>query len=79
MQTAPNYAESKFGVEPKNLKMAIIHEDGPYGPGVAGGNGSQCRKHGMQIVLKEGYSATALDLSRLVTKLKRAQPDVLLC
>jgi branched-chain amino acid transport system substrate-binding protein len=29
-------------------------------------------------VLKEGYSATAPDLSSLVTKLKRARPDVIL-
>ena len=72
------YAKSKFGVEPKDLKVAIIHEDGAYGVGVAAGNESQCKKHGMQIVLKEGYSATALDLSSLVTKLQRAQPDVLL-
>src|SRR6266851_5180618 len=54
------YAKSKFGVEPKNLKVAIIHEDGPYGVGVAAGNESQCKKHGMQIVLKEGYAETAL-------------------
>jgi branched-chain amino acid transport system substrate-binding protein len=73
-----HYAESKFGVEPKNLKVAIIYEDGPYGTGVAAGNESECKKHGIQIVLKEGYSATVLDLSSLVTKLKRAQPDVLL-
>jgi branched-chain amino acid transport system substrate-binding protein len=73
-----NYAKSKFGTEPKNLKVAIIHEDGPYGVGVASGNESQCKKHGIQIVLKEGYSATAPDLSSLVTKLKRARPDVLL-
>src|SRR5499427_5941355 len=72
------YAKSKFGVEPKNLKVAIIHEDGPYGVGVAAGNESQCKKHGIQIVLKEGYSATAPDLSSLVTKLKRARADVLL-
>ncbi len=72
------YAKSKFGVEPKNLRVAIIHEDGPYGVGVASGNEAQCRKHGLDIVLKEGYSATAPDLSSLVTKLKRARPDVLL-
>ena len=29
-----------------------------------------CKKSGMQVVLKEGYSATAPDLSRLVTKLQ---------
>jgi branched-chain amino acid transport system substrate-binding protein len=72
------YAKSKFGIEPKRLRIAIIHEDGPYGVGVAAGNEAQCTKHGMDIALKEGYSATAPDLSSLVTKLKRARPDVLL-
>jgi branched-chain amino acid transport system substrate-binding protein len=72
------YAQSKFGVEPQNLKVAIIYEDSPYGTGVAAGNESQCNKHGLQIVLKESYSATAPDLSSLVAKLKRAEPDVLL-
>jgi branched-chain amino acid transport system substrate-binding protein len=73
-----HYAQSKFGIAPKNLKVAIIHEDGAYGAGVASGNETQCKKHGLNIVLKEGYSATAPDLSSLVTKLKRARPDVLL-
>src|ERR671936_887182 len=73
-----HYAKAKFGVEPKNMRVAIIHEDGPYGVGVAAGNESQCKKHGMNIVLKEGYSASAPHLSSLVTKLKRARPDVLL-
>src|SRR5882672_2318352 len=73
-----HYAKSKFGTEPKDLRVAIIHEDGPYGVGVANGNEAQCKKNGLNIVLKEGYSATAPDLSSLVTKLKRARPDVLL-
>jgi branched-chain amino acid transport system substrate-binding protein len=64
--------------DPKDLKIAIIHEDGPYGSGVAAGNEENCKKHGMQIVLKEGYSATAPDLSSLITKLRRARPDVIL-
>src|SRR5579871_3363004 len=34
------YAKSKFGVDAKQLKVAIIHEDGPYGVGVAAGNES---------------------------------------
>ena len=38
----------------------------------------RCKKLGMQVVLKEGYAATAPDLSPLVTKLKRARPDVIL-
>ncbi len=71
-------SKAKFGKDPKDLKVAIIHEDGPYGAGVAAGNEAACKKLGMQIALKEGYAATAPDLSPLVTKLKRARPDVIL-
>jgi branched-chain amino acid transport system substrate-binding protein len=63
---------------PKDLKIAIIHEDGPYGSGVAAAQENICKRDGMQIVLKEGYSATAPDLSSLVTKLRRANADVIL-
>lgn len=72
------YSEKKLGIKPKDLKVAIIHEDGPYGSGVAAGNEETCKKYGMNVVLKEGYSATAPDLSSLVTKLRRARPDVIL-
>ena len=71
-------SEKKMGIKPAALKVAIIYEDGPYGAGVAAGNDAACKKNGMQIVLKEGYSATAPDLSSLVTKLRRARPDVIL-
>jgi ABC-type branched-subunit amino acid transport system substrate-binding protein len=72
-----HYAKEKLGIEPKDLRVAIIHEDGAYGQGVAAGNEAGSKKHGFKIVLKEGYSATAPDLSSLVTKLKRARPDVI--
>jgi branched-chain amino acid transport system substrate-binding protein len=71
-------AKARLGKEPKDLKVAVIYEDGPYGSGVASGNESACKAHGMQVVLKEGYAATSPDLSPLVTKLKRARPDVIL-
>jgi branched-chain amino acid transport system substrate-binding protein len=71
-------SKAKLKKDPKDLKVAIIYEDGPYGTGVAAGNDEQCRKYGMQVVLKEGYAATAPDLSSLVTKLRRARPDVIL-
>ncbi|MEQ8397000.1 ABC transporter substrate-binding protein [Thalassobaculum sp.] len=71
-------AEKKLGIKPADLKVAIIHEDGPYGAGVAAGNDETCKKNGMTVVLKEGYAATAPDLSSLVTKLRRARPDVIL-
>ncbi|MBO0763367.1 MAG: ABC transporter substrate-binding protein [Hyphomicrobiaceae bacterium] len=71
-------AEAKLKKDVKAVKVAIIHEDGPYGVGVAMGNELKCKELGMQIALKEGYAATSPDLSALVTKLRRAQPDVIL-
>jgi branched-chain amino acid transport system substrate-binding protein len=70
-------ARAKLGKEPKDLRVAIIHEDGAYGIDVAKGNEEGARKAGFNLVMKEGYSATAPDLSAMVTKLKRARPDVL--
>src|SRR5262244_93530 len=71
------YSKAKFGKEPKDLRVAIIHEDGAYGVDVSKGNEAGAKKAGFNVVLKEGYSATAPDLSALVTKLKRARPDVI--
>src|SRR5437763_15920603 len=73
-----HYSQSKFGIAPKNMRIAIIHEDGPYGAGVAAANDIECKKMGMNVVMKEGYAASSPDLSSLVTKLKRARPDVIL-
>jgi branched-chain amino acid transport system substrate-binding protein len=72
-----HYAKAKLGKDAKDLKVAIIHEDGPYGVGVATSNEATAKKHGMEVVLHEGYSATAPDLSSLITKLKRARADVI--
>ncbi len=68
----------KLGKPVKDIKVAIMHEDGPYGVGVATANEQRCKELGMQIVHKEAYSATTSDLSAMVSKLRRAQPDVLL-
>jgi branched-chain amino acid transport system substrate-binding protein len=70
-------AKAKLGAEPKDVKVAIIHEDGPYGVGVAEASERFGKEKGLQIVLREGYSATAPDLSSLVTKLKRAGAQVI--
>ncbi|GGI18775.1 ABC transporter substrate-binding protein [Bradyrhizobium guangdongense] len=71
------HAKAKLGMEPKDVKVALIHEDGPYGVGVAAADEAYAKEAGLQIVLKEGYSASAPDLSVLVTKLKRAKADVI--
>src|SRR5437879_5343847 len=70
-------SKSRLGKDPKDLRIAIIHEDGAYGVDVSKGNEEGAKKAGFNVVLKEGYAATAPDLAPLVTKLKRARPDVI--
>jgi branched-chain amino acid transport system substrate-binding protein len=72
-----SYAPDRLKKAAKDVRIAIIYEDGPYGAGVAAANEAEGKKQGMQIALKEGYSAQAADLSSLVTKLRAARPDVL--
>lgn len=71
------YSKSKLGKDPKDLRVAIVHEDGAYGVDVGKGDEAGSKKHGFKVVLNEGYSISAPDLSALVTKLKRAKPDVI--
>ena len=56
------HAKAKLGMEPKDVRIALIHEDGPYGVGVAAADEAYSKEAGLQIVLKEGYSASAPDL-----------------
>ncbi|CAN5256000.1 ABC transporter substrate-binding protein [soil metagenome] len=77
MEFIETFSKSKLGKEPKDLRVAIIHEDGAYGVDVSKGNEAGAKKAGFTVVMKEGYAATAPDLSALVTKLKRARPDVI--
>src|SRR5215813_9076898 len=72
-----SYSPERFKKQPKELRIAIIYEDGPYGTGVAAANEEEAKAQGMSLVLKEGYSINAPDLSSLVTKLRAARPDVL--
>ena len=58
-------SKDKLGKEPKDLRVAIIHEDGAYGVDVAKGNEAGAKKAGFNVVMKEGYAATAPDLSAL--------------
>jgi branched-chain amino acid transport system substrate-binding protein len=77
VQYIADYAQEKFGKGAKDLRLAIIYEDGPYGTDVAVGNEARAKELGLNLVLKEAYSAQAPDLSSLVAKLRAARPDVL--
>ncbi len=72
------HCERATRIAPSAFKLGIIYEDGPYGVGVATALEANARAAGMPIALKEGYAATAPDLSSLVTKLRRERPDAIL-
>ncbi len=70
---------NKFGVKsPAELRVAVLHEDGPYGTSVATANVSKSKEYGMNLVMNEAYSHKTNDLSSLILKLKSAKPDVIL-
>lgn len=72
-----NYA--KFGhADPNAIRVAVIHEDGPYGTSTSAASVELLKKYGMNVVLDETYSVQAKDLSSLISKLKEAKPDAIL-
>jgi branched-chain amino acid transport system substrate-binding protein len=76
VQYVADYAQEKFGKPAKALRLAIIYEDGPYGTDVAVGSEARAKELGLNVVLKEAFSAQTPDLSSLVTKLRSVRPDV---
>ncbi len=70
---------SKLGYsDPKDLRLAVIYEDGPYGTSVQKANMERAKQYGMKVVLNEAYNHKAKDLSSLILKLKMAKPDAIL-
>lgn len=59
-------------------KLAFVYENGDWGKGFAEQWKELAKKSGYQVVLDEPYPSTATDLSPIVQKIKRANPDVLL-
>lgn len=87
--TARNFAEGTISaithivgpslkVDPKQLKIAIIHEDALYGTTIAGFQKQLAQEQGLNVVEVLPYSAKAVDLSSLILRLKGAQADVVL-
>jgi branched-chain amino acid transport system substrate-binding protein len=67
----------KLKKAPKDLRIAIINESSAYGTSNADNVEKQLKARGMNVVLRESYDANTNDLSSLVLKLKKLNPDVL--
>lgn len=67
-----------LGVDPKSLKIAIIHEDSLYGQTVAGYQQARAKEMGLNVVETLPYSAKSVDLTPVILRLKSAGVDVVL-
>lgn len=68
--------EKEFKTKVK--KLAFVYENGDWGKGMASGWIKLAKKEGYKVVLDEPYPSTATDMSPVVQKIRRAQPDVLM-
>lgn len=67
-----------WGVDPKTLKLAILHEDALYGSTVSGFQAARCKDLGLNVVENLSYNATVTELSSAVQRLRGAGVDVVL-
>lgn len=67
-----------IGMDVKDMKVAIICENGDFGQSVARGVEKYAEETGMQIVLNELYDSKSTDTSPIVLQMKAAEPDVVI-
>ena len=68
--------QEETGVKLKTI--AFVFENGDWGTGFAEKWRELAKKDGYEIVLDEPYPSTATDLTPVVTKLKSANPDIVM-
>ena len=68
--------QDEFGTKVETL--AFVYENGDWGKGMAGLWKKFADENGYKVVLDEPYPSTSTDLSPVVQKIKRANPDVLM-
>ncbi|MBB6082929.1 ABC transporter substrate-binding protein [Castellaniella defragrans] len=67
-----------MGLSAKDIRIGIIHEDGPYGTDVAATEKKRAAELGYTVVEDLPYSAKTVDLSSLILRLKGAKANVVL-
>ncbi len=68
----------KLGKNAKDLRLAIIHEDGGFGTSTGKGLQARAKALGLNVVSTQSYSSKSADLSGLILKLKQVKPDIVL-
>jgi len=80
--TAPDYGKNLIDLavklNPKPKTVAIIYEKDIFSEDAAKGALESAKKHGLKVVLYEGYPKGAQDLSSLMLKMRAKGPDVVI-
>lgn len=66
----------EVGKKPTEMRVSIAHEDSDYGTSVADSFSTLAKKAGVQIVSIEPYAANTNDLSSVIFRLRKADPDI---
>jgi branched-chain amino acid transport system substrate-binding protein len=69
---------TKMGKDIKDLRIALVQEDGGFGTSTANNLRKYAKEYGISFVVDLSYSAKSAELNSLVIKLKSKNPDVLL-
>lgn len=72
-----NYLAPALGKKTKDVKVSVAHEDSDYGTSVAASFKDLATKAGLQVISVEPYTSTSSDLSPVIFRLKKADPDVI--
>jgi len=67
-----------WGADPATLRIALLHEDGLDGQGVAAAQEAELRRRGLQQVERIGYTARSVEIAPLIQRLRGAAADVVL-
>ena len=65
-------------IEPKKLRVVIVHEDSAYGTSVGKGVRKTADRLGLNVLADDNYKATSVDLSSLVLRYRALTPDVII-
>lgn len=72
-----DYIAPALGKKPQDIKVSVAHEDSDYGTSVAGSFKKMAEGAGLKVVSIEPYAAKSSDLSPVIFRLKKADPDVI--
>lgn len=65
-------------LNPKPSKVAVMVRDDPFGIAAGEGAAKYAKEKGFDVVFQEKYPANATDVSSILTKVRGANPDMLL-